>query len=386
MARRTREKQNSILEFRQQPQAYRALKRVVQIIRDKGLAPGDRLPVHQELAAMLDVSNDTLTTVMRELTRLGLVERRTRAGTIVADVNAVPPLVWSIGLASVPAGANGPCSFFAELTMRIQQEIARRNWRCTTYYRFNNDYPSRLSWFGPLCDDLNAGVLDALVSMAVLFPREWKTVRKVGVAGVQCAIGYQAPNAVLIDQSTMAGQAADLLMARKCRTIATVCVNLTDEPVGRFPDRLTEAVKTTCGQHARAEWITGYLSLAGGVRLAEDLLQRSAKKRPDGLIVLDDFIALGLTNRLAATGEYRPHIAVTTHQQLPLTFSLPVIRFATDIEDLAQRAVAKLQKHLLEPSIEGDIEWVPPRLVARKPQRTPPLVDSERDISADATT
>lgn len=60
------------------------------------LKPGDQLPTEHELCAKYDVSRHTAREALRLLSEDGLIARRRRAGTVVADV-AAPAFAQAIG-------------------------------------------------------------------------------------------------------------------------------------------------------------------------------------------------------------------------------------------------------------------------------------------------
>src|SRR5699024_1088770 len=72
--------------------------------------------------------------------------------------------------------------------------------------------------------------------------------------------------------------------------------------------------------------------MRAGFEIAQHLLALPPADRPDGLIIEDDYLAMGLTSALARYCDYRPMLAVCTTRQSPLAFALPVIRYETDIQ------------------------------------------------------
>lgn len=58
--------------------------RVIDLVKDRRLSPGDRLPTVRRLATDLGVAANTVARAYRELEQAGIVETRGRAGTFVA--------------------------------------------------------------------------------------------------------------------------------------------------------------------------------------------------------------------------------------------------------------------------------------------------------------
>jgi DNA-binding LacI/PurR family transcriptional regulator len=100
----------------------------------------------------------------------------------------------------------------------------------------------------------------------------------------------------------------------------------------------------------------------GGRNVARKLLEWPAAKRPDGLVVVDDRIAMGLAATLVQT-DYRPRMVVQTNLQAPLAFALPVVHFEVDADELATRSVNLLLSCLRNPSLWPRREWVKPRIL-----------------------
>lgn len=64
----------------------RIVDRLMQMIRDKELRPGDRLPPERELAAMMGVSRPSLREALRALSIMKIIENRQGSGTYVTSL------------------------------------------------------------------------------------------------------------------------------------------------------------------------------------------------------------------------------------------------------------------------------------------------------------
>lgn len=60
--------------------------KLVALIREKQLRPGDRLPSERELAAMMGVSRPSLREALRALSIMGIIENRQGSGTFVTSL------------------------------------------------------------------------------------------------------------------------------------------------------------------------------------------------------------------------------------------------------------------------------------------------------------
>jgi DNA-binding LacI/PurR family transcriptional regulator len=104
----------------------------------------------------------------------------------------------------------------------------------------------------------------------------------------------------------------------------------------------------------------GDISLEDGREVARRLLKMPAKQRPDGLMVINDMLAAGLTDVLRDTQAYRPQIAVQTNTPGSLIFGIPVIRFDVDVYHLARDVVRLLQTVWQQPSLDSQCRWAAP--------------------------
>ena len=61
--------------------------RILSLIKEKQLGPGDKLPPERELAAMMQVSRPSLRTALRALSHMKIIEIRQGAGTYVTSLD-----------------------------------------------------------------------------------------------------------------------------------------------------------------------------------------------------------------------------------------------------------------------------------------------------------
>ncbi len=346
------------------PASLRALKRVMQHLHGHDLRPGDRLAPQAELCRLLGTNNDSLTPAMRLLTERGVVVRKSRVGTVVVDRDALGPLPWSIGVANIAAPETGPTSIFTILGHHLQVRFARLGWRSRSYYHLEarRNHLPRIHEFGGLTEDLRADAVDGLVLLTGLAREDWRQMVNAGQALAHLLFWETAPCGVVIDQGELAREAVRWLVQQNCRRLAVVSMAAPDQFTHRFRDGF-EIGLSKAGLPANAGRIlTGGGSIEGGQNVAQQLLAMRKIERPDGLIVLDDYIALGLIDTLRDHGpaDYRPRIAVQTCRQLPLTYRLPVIRFEVDIAELCDRTIACINAKLLNPQGPDLVDWVVP--------------------------
>ena len=172
----------------------------------------------------------------------------------------------------------------------------------------------------------------------------------------------------MIEQSEMVRSAVRLLVARGCGRLAVVSHG---SPFPGF-SRFWEGFVCGLNEHGlvpdEAQNITGsgIQGIAGGQQAAERILALPTALRPDGIIVVDDWLAMGLAATLRQTLNYRPRLAVQTNLQIPLAFALPVLRFDVDIHELARKGVELFFDLLRNPQQPAKALWVYPRLASEE--------------------
>ncbi len=179
------------------------------------------------------------------------------------------------------------------------------------------------------------------------------------------------PCAVLIDRFELARQAVHWLAGQGACRLGLVMHGQLDAAFrggwDGFRIGLTE-VEAVAGE---AVPLVAGRGLEGGVQAARELLARPVDRRPDGLVVMDDWIAHGLTALLRQESDYRPLLVVQTSRQVPLGFALPVVRCEVDIDDIARRAVDLCLAGLTGRQGVERVQWVQATLADDAAARMP---------------
>lgn len=334
----------------------RCSKDIVRFVHSGGYAEGDQLPPQQELRITLGASNDTVTAAMARLVKMGLLTRKNKIGTVVADFEAATKMNWSFGIGTFVAADHGPSAFFSNLHYRCLIALSRMNCRCSTYFRVDRPtWPEhRLREYVGLEEDVLVEHLDGLLMLSPLDGRDWHGVEKGGVP--VCIVGTyrDTRSGVLIDTDSFVTDAIAALRERGCKS-----VELVDS--SRGPEFTKSAKKL------------GYSSISiikpgfdAGPNFVRELLSRPESKRPDGFAVTDDYVAMELSEGLHGAGSYRPQLAVMTNIQMPIAFSLPVVRFGLDLDELVDKAVRLLYTRTTGCRPARLVESVSPRLVTER--------------------
>ncbi len=350
-----------------------AVKAVLRYAHGKGLRDGDRLPPQQQLRVTLGFSNDTLTRAMGQLMRAGVITRKSKVGTVVADLSRPLPNLWSVALPSFPAELVGEVPFLAQLLQFLQSGIRQAGHRCHVYAmeRSRNVDSPVLADFSGLEQDILAGAVDAVLTTLTTDARHWAWAKQHNLPLCHTWWWEAAPCGVVIDQKPMVMQAAALLADQGCRRLALIAAEPPRKGFGRFWEGFTEAATALAGRIETLPLLQEGQGVLSGQKIAQRLLAMPAASRPDGLIAVDDRVTLGLTTTLVSAGDYRPKIVVQANRQAPLSFALPVFRFEVDIEQLASAAVNLLLERLPNPSLPPRLEFVAPRFAGLHEHENP---------------
>ncbi len=345
------------------PEATRAAQYVVRAIQGRSLRRGDRIPSQQELCAATGFSNNAISAAMRVLVANGILTRKPKVGTVVVDPDRNIRGLWKIGVVILPATSSQP--YYGELFHRVQTHLQDAGCITSVYHRNESRFPgykAKFEHFDYLLEDLERRPLDGILDLASLDGEDWQGRIRAGLAMVHAGAWEGAPVGVVIEHGRMVQQAVHALTDRGCRRMAVVSIGGYGPGYDRFWIGFETGMKEV-GLSVRPEMsIHGGEGPIGGRNVAEKLLAIPREARPDGLIVMDDRVAMGLAASLVQT-DYRPRMVVQTNLQAPLAFALPVVHCEVDIEELATRAVNMLFSHLNQPDKPGVCEWLYPRIL-----------------------
>lgn len=348
-------------------QVAAACKQIARYIRSHKLAVGDTLPPQEELRQTLGFSNNTLSPAMKLLVEMGLLTRSNGAGTVIRDLAPLNRLTWTIGLAVMDLPIQGPGAFHAWLLHAMQSQLSKRH--CTSHNYFRVEDPQwphhRLEDFPGLAEDVDDGAIDGLITLEVLDASARATCASAGIPLLLCGVGRceEMPLAVLGDSRGMIADAATALIGQGARRLALVTGDDDGDPDARaFAALVQRAARANGGNDVATELLPAGIGVQSGEEAALALAQRAAARRPDAMIVVDDFTALGMARVLAAQTGDLPRMAVLAHKQFSQPWPLPVMSYEIDIAEVAAHAVKTLQESLLNPALPPRQEWVKARL------------------------
>lgn len=127
-----------------------AAQKIIELIREKKLQPGDRLPNEQELAELLKVGRSTLREAIKRLAARNILTVRQGSGTYVSDHTGVPE--DPLGLTFIEKGPK-LAKDLVELRLMIEPEMA-----ATAAERITEDQKKELTLrYNTLAQKLNSG-------------------------------------------------------------------------------------------------------------------------------------------------------------------------------------------------------------------------------------
>ena len=103
--------------------------RLQQLIDDRVIAPGERLPPERELATMFNVSRASMREALNQLVLRGLIDRRPGRGTVVLDREASGQSAALRALRGLGANLSDAWDFRAVIEPAIAEQAAKRRTR-----------------------------------------------------------------------------------------------------------------------------------------------------------------------------------------------------------------------------------------------------------------
>jgi DNA-binding LacI/PurR family transcriptional regulator len=331
-----------------QDSIVRAAKQIARFIVRKGMKPGDRLSPQPQFRAAIGMRNDTICAAMRELSQLGVLERKSRVGTVIQSIDALRGLPWTIGVAGIHAPERGPRAFYADLLYRLLGKLSAGGIDPRVYFR-NPCYqhPNALADFPRLADNIESGDLDALVMLTHLREADRLVLDEHDIPLCHLYEWESMPCAVLQDLGAFVGDAAAQLATAGCRRLLLVNSYAEMNPVQPLIQAVESALAAAPGRRPAFAHCACLYGQSAGAELSRKILAHPPRQRPDGLVFTDDYSALGAASVFADTGDRPPRFAVKTNRHLPLSFPVPVTCFEIDTDELADRAVTLVVDRLL---------------------------------------
>mgnify|MGYP001427881167 CR=1 FL=1 len=331
---------------------------IIRYILDKGLKSGDKLPSQDELRRELDFSHNSMTPAMNLLVESGMLERKRRLGTVVVDTNAVPAGLWRVALAFGVLDITPACKFETILNRYVQEKVQRAGCHIRSYILNYDKFkacPHELSDFGLLEADIQSGRLDAVISPAFFSTAAYEQAASHSVP--LCNIGgwEDVPFRVELNTRELVEQSVKLLKEKCCRSIAFI---MDSEFQSNIVDFIKSEIITAPHYHnIKFDFIHGTGDEDDARKAADTLMNIAPEDRPDGLVILNDILALALTSIISNT-KYSPSIVVQSNKQIPLFYPMPVTKLEFDMEKLAEVSINMVLNKVKHPQLPVTVEKI----------------------------
>lgn len=359
--------QNTPFDLTARPQVAEVVRGLKRLIHLKHLEAGDKLPSQAELRATYGYHNNTLNAAMDILLQHGVITRKRRIGTVVQDPHSIIPGLWRVGI-TVTSSVSEEI-YYAQSLHYMQRHLQKIGADISLFMerRDTNKGALNLHRFDHLHEACSARHLDGVLT-PISIECDWQALHEEGLELTHAGAWRNAPAGVVIDHTPMIEDAVERFTAMSCQRLAIVSMKGPKPGHHLFWDVFRAATGAVGLKEPDVISLHGGEGPCGGQCVAEKILGMPLKERPDGLIVLDDRIATGLTAILASSDSvYRPHIAVQTNVQASMAYALPVFHYGVDIDKLTKRAVDNLMGRLLNPGSQLKREYIYPELYLPEP-------------------
>ncbi len=365
------------------PQVLKAYRMLLRYFRSRKIGAGGQVPTQVQFRQALGFSNDTLTRAMKWLVADGVIERRKGKGTVVLDLTKARLNAHTVALAAVAHNTLHHVSFDSQLFYALDSHIRQTLGAQVQIMVHRIDKHAKAVWplhtFTGLEARVVQGEIDAVICSVATDPEAVDQLTAMGVPWLYVGSWEKAQTGVVIDQKPMMHQACEMLCQRGCERISVVVRDMkkTKSLFGYQPWKAYQQALAVYGFKTQPLLETDDISLEAGRQLGHQILQLPPDQRPQGLVILNDILASGLTDVLRDQVSYRPEIAVQANVSSMLIFGLPVIRFDVDVDLLAQQTVGLLRQKCMNPDAKSQaVQWFSPHLAHEraKDMQTPAMI------------
>ncbi len=319
---------------------------IIRYIQEAKLRRGDKLPSQEELKSILGLSGTTVIRAIDELKSEGLVAARNKVGVFVQSDDLSGKVGRTVALLPF-FDIDGISPFFTCLALRIQYKLRQV---CSQTLIFPPRHLRRLEDFGVddfpgLAESLESGKVHAIVDMVGLHGPSLDALAERQIPLTYVGAPYMVKNGVIVDLAEYCGSALELLRRHGCRRPAVVA------PSGYIRNILLEVTARFFARHQLPfDPELSYLevdAIEEGRHLGRRLLASPPERRPDGLVMADEFIGHDLLTGIALLEKNYPayHPAVTIARNRQFRIAPPrddVFFYDKDLDVIAELVVEHL--------------------------------------------
>ncbi len=313
--------------------------------------PGDRLPAVEELAARYQVSVVPIREGLLALAHEGLVVRKRRWGTFVAEP---PPDDRHVAIFCELDNTRPRCSyFFRRVPQALRGFLQAQGIPSRTYIGLLSE-PEDGGRPTSVCDDFFADLAAGRLNGVIEFNSDDRLRPRLQAAIAAQRLPHVLPGRVQMDYAGMLAAGLRRLRAAGCRRVAVLGV-LAEDPRfgdGNVGDALLAEQFAAVELTHHQEWWRGDLDpkLPGaGWEMFREIWAARAEK-PDGLLVTDDVLFSDAAKAILAMQIAVPkrlHVVTHSNRGSGLFYPFPVDRLEVDPDEFAaaygERMVALLR-------------------------------------------
>lgn len=331
------------------------------------LKHGERLPSTNELAKRWHVDQSNIQKAMSRLVKESLLIRKQRRGTLV-NSKTRPPLVGVLAGADLLSKDTG---FHRKLISEIRLEITRRKWEWRIYDHLAHAETLLIDkGIRQLLDDIRNYTFQGLIWVG--FPSDIITETVVKTALPKVMFGAsEGAGVVDVDLRGYLHTAIAYLAGQNRRRIVYLRSHHIVPNFKRDIEGLDEAA-AEYGVEIKSDSICEIERLTSSKSDSENLgyqqtvklisLWRSLPCTPDGLIIADDVVMLGVARALRESGIRVPAdltVICMTNEGLDREYAVPVVRFELSSMEAAKAIVALLERQFLSSEINDEPVLIP---------------------------
>ena len=330
------------------PKLTDAYRRILRFIHSRKLQPGDRLPGQRKMVGMFSIPEQIVFEALQIMTKEGALQREQTKGTVLVDVSKARMRVWNVALA----------------TWRMEQRV---DFGWTIWHM------------------LRERLLDEMCEVRTFLRQEGIPLHRNPIipedmmndyAGLEQAVSSgqidlvtgpfsisDCPLPVCVYGSSVAksgyGVRADIFLELEdicrhfkeqgCRRVAVIYPKTRGSSESDL--QIEQEFKKYClqaGIQTAPKWGYGIGNrVEDGREVARSLLAIPKNRQPDGLLVIDDFACLGITDVLRDAKGCRPCIVVLVNEELPVVFSIPVFQKSLSIIEAVDGLMRIIKNRLL---------------------------------------
>ncbi|MBU1858200.1 MAG: GntR family transcriptional regulator [Verrucomicrobia bacterium] len=319
------------------------------------LKHGERLPSTNELAKRWHVDQSTIQKAMSRLVKDRLLIRKQRRGTLV-NSKTRPPLVGVLVGADL---LDKDADFYRQFISEIRLEITKRNWEWRIYDHLTHAEALLFDkCMRKLLDDIRNYAFQGLIWVG--FPSDIVTDTVIKTALPKVMFGATEGTGIVdVDLRGYLHAAIAYLAGQNRKRIVYlrshhIVPNFKRDMEGVYEAAAEYRVEIKPDSICAIEGLTSSKSDSErlGYQQTVKLISawRSAPCAPNGLIVADDVVMLGVARALRESGISVPEdlmVICMTNEGLDREYAVPVVRFELSFVETAKAIVALLERQLL---------------------------------------